>query len=1275
MNSNYFTIKYYGKTYFVCPKCQTADTSDWETFRRSHPHLGAFSVSKKSILLTWLAQENVEMSSSGQNYGQPSFSRPNGDQVSFTRQNNSENYGRKRSYFDDEPIRPKILRYSGAAPVGISTVPEVIEIPSSPEVIEIPLSPEVIEIPSSPEVIDIPSTSNMTGGSILDEDCPIVESDLNGTHVNLIWDVSELGMRTIIISDCVKRQLLDRMNRMGNCKVQFGIEVVFEKDGEFKNAVFSLNAEVYNDDFINVGIERINNKIENYTEKGSDWKIHHILMIFFKITKYQPIMRLSGHSHIPTPATLQAKHAIVNVQNTDKLCFLYSILAIKKYDTITDHRYRVAHYLPHLTELVYDEAEMPMKISKIPAFERKNKVAINLFSWDESVGVPNKDTDIFKHPFVNLIYKSKQQQGVERINLLLLSDNDKYHYTAVVNLQTLLNCDFKTSNGRSRSIWCENCLLGFRYQKAYDRHVTLCDQNLDGTTLYTLPENEEVRFTDYSKTITYPFTIYADFESLIVSESVNSSRHTPASAGMLVVNDQGGSDYQDFVGEDCVENFLKSIESKCNTEFLPYYKQNYFAPMVQMTWSEQLEFYKTNSCYLCKRTVKPLVRDHCHKTGKYIGAACNKCNLSRRYSKNIQVPILFHNLKGYDMHHILKYGIGKFTKWTMNPIPTTTEKFLSLIVYINNEVTLRFIDSYQFLSESLATLSNLLSDKPMTEQVFDKNIISSKGVFPYEMATSIGVLEAITTMPPKWIDEFTGNHISDGDYNKACTIWQQYGCANLKEYMLLYMKLDIYLLADVCEAFRKKAKLDDDLEPFNFFGLPGFAWATAIKGLQHKVELVSDPLMYQFFEAGIRGGMTFVNKHHVIANNGTKILYIDINNLYGWALSQKLPHGKFKWILEDNELEQILSDCVSLDLESMDIGYLVEVDIEIPPELHDFLDDLPVAPEHACPPGNKVKKLLLTHKKKCNYVVHWRLLQFYLKLGVKVSKIHRAIKFVQDTVFANYIDKNTKKRAAALSDFEKNFYKLMNNALYGKTVENQKKRINLRLCLSPKSLITYCSKPHFTKSWKIADDLIAVRLRKEMVKLDRPTYIGQAVLDLSKLRMYQLQYVELEKYRKQFNCSIRIVAGDTDSFFLECNGVSLENELLPAMVADRLLDTSNYPNTHPLYSNAIGKVIGKFKDESGGVQDYTEAVFLRPKCYYLESSKPTMKAKGVNVKRSGFTLDSYKQVYVNSIVMSTMQSRFTSENHQIFTRKFSLDDKRRWLQKNHSVAYGHYMDL
>jgi hypothetical protein len=213
---------------------------------------------------------------------------------------------------------------------------------------------------------------------------------------------------------------------------------------------------------------------------------------------------------------------------------------------------------------------------------------------------------------------------------------------------------------------------------------------------------------------------------------------------------------------------------------------------------------------------------------------------------------------------------------------------------------------------------------------------------------------------------------------------------------------------------------------------------------------------------------------------------------------------------------------------------------------------------------------------------------------------------------------------------------------------------------------------------KIADDLVAILLNKEEVTLDRPSYIGQAVLDLSKLRMYQLQYQDLELYRNKFKCQIDIVAGDTDSFFIKCHGVGTQL-LLSTMQKDGLLDTSNYPKDHVLFSNSVANKIGLFKDESCG-NLFKEMIFLRPKCYSLlyVNNREILKAKGVNIKNTELRHDSYRKVYEEGGTISVAQTRILSKNHQLYTEKSTkkalecLDDKRVWIGPNTSLAYGHY---
>ena len=212
---------------------------------------------------------------------------------------------------------------------------------------------------------------------------------------------------------------------------------------------------------------------------------------------------------------------------------------------------------------------------------------------------------------------------------------------------------------------------------------------------------------------------------------------------------------------------------------------------------------------------------------------------------------------------------------------------------------------------------------------------------------------------------------------------------------------------------------------------------------------------------------------------------------------------------------------------------------------------------------------------------------------------------------------------------------------------------------------------------KIDDDLFAVTLCKENVVLNRPSYIGQVVLDLSKLRMYELQYVEFKMYREMFNCEIRIIAGDTDSYFLQCKNVNLREQLIPKMIEDGLLDTSNYAEDDPLFSNAICSKIGKIKDENKGNPFY-EWVFLRPKCYSLRSDKETMRSKGITLKGSSVNFQTYKNIYESNSTLSIDQTRFVSKQHQMYTttvKKKALqctDDKRHWINGNNSVAYGHY---
>ena len=196
-------------------------------------------------------------------------------------------------------------------------------------------------------------------------------------------------------------------------------------------------------------------------------------------------------------------------------------------------------------------------------------------------------------------------------------------------------------------------------------------------------------------------------------------------------------------------------------------------------------------------------------------------------------------------------------------------------------------------------------------------------------------------MPPLavFFDTLTNSQTTtEQEYERAQRAWKQFHCETFNDYMLHYLELDCRLLAGVFENFRKNTFTQFELDPVNFITLPQLTFAAAFRSTM--VDLLTDVDMYNFFEDGIRGGMCFVNKHLVTADQNTHIAYWDENNLYGGALRQRLPCGEFQWVT-DQEL-----DWLNIDTEG-EYGYTLKVDLEYPVNIHDTTQDFPLSPEPA----------------------------------------------------------------------------------------------------------------------------------------------------------------------------------------------------------------------------------------------------------------------------------------------------------------------------------------
>lgn len=327
-------------------------------------------------------------------------------------------------------------------------------------------------------------------------------------------------------------------------------------------------------------------------------------------------------------------------------------------------------------------------------------------------------------------------------------------------------------------------------------------------------------------------------------------------------------------------------------------------------------------------------------------------------------------------------------------------------------------------------------------------------------------------------------------------------------------------------------------------------------------------------------------------------------------------------------------------------------------------------------PCRPTVKLVPNLGRKVNYVVHYRNLQFYVKQGLVVRKIHKILKFSQRPWLAPYIALNTDKRKSAKSTFEKDFYKLMNNSLFGKTMESLRKRIDVKLVDNQIQAERCIAKPAFESFRIVNEALTMVKTRVTKIFWDKPTYIGFCVLELSKLLMYQFHY---EYILPKYKSDAKLLFTDTDSLCYE-----LCTKDAYADMKDQLwrFDTSDYPTTHDNYSAGNCKVIGKFKDECNGAPPL-EFVGLRSKMYSLlmPDGKEKSTAKGI---KTSYAKENIKhQLYLDCIKkeISTVASYYqiASSNHQLSTNRIvksalsPFDDKRYLLaDTGDTLAYGHY---
>ncbi|XP_015117962.1 uncharacterized protein LOC107041751 [Diachasma alloeum] len=628
-------------------------------------------------------------------------------------------------------------------------------------------------------------------------------------------------------------------------------------------------------------------------------------------------------------------------------------------------------------------------------------------------------------------------------------------------------------------------------------------------------------------------------------------------------------------------------------------------PMEPLSPQQAWDFANAQVCHICEKPFSPTDkkhRDHCHFTGKYRGPAHPACNVNFKNSHTI--PVVFHNLSGYDLHFLIKTLATQFPG-SVDLLPLNKEKYMSFTKHVDE--TEEYVDSWEKLNDP--------------------------------------------QLPPieKFYSKLSDENVSAEDYAHAQRVWDVVGIIFLDECSDLYLATDVVLLVDIFQNFRPTCSSVYKLDPLHDYTAPGLAFDAMLNCTGVNLELLTDIEMHLFIEKGIRGRMAQCSNRYTCAHNkymGEKfdpnqktsyLMYFDVNNLYGAAMSQYLSYGSFQWVNPSIVDIHTIADDSSK-------GYMLEVDLEYSKELIETHKYLPLCPEHFVPPNKKISKLMTTLLPKKNY---------------------RVLEFNQAPWLKPYIDLNTELRKESSNEFEKNFFKLMNNSVFGKTIKNV--RIQKDMQLVTKWEERYGAKvriaqPNFHSGTIFADDLVIVQLERTKMFFNKPIYVGFSILDLSKIFIYDFHY---DYIKREFGDSPKLMYTDTDSLLYEFK--------VPDIYECMKRDIARFDASDYLSDNVYGmplvnkKVLGLMKDECNG-KVMSEFVGFRAKLYKFKihgDERAKKRAKGVigsTLKRIAF--DDYKDYLENHEHFIESQYLIKSSKHDVHTvhqKKLALsweDDKR-----------------
>ena len=530
----------------------------------------------------------------------------------------------------------------------------------------------------------------------------------------------------------------------------------------------------------------------------------------------------------------------------------------------------------------------------IVKFEKSNRLRVNVF------GLTPK-TKVFP------VRLSDAHDALDNIDLLLIQREDEglSHYVAISSLEKLvrgLNAETRNKRGRAGSKICRNCMHLCHTETSYKKHQAMCLTNQP--QLKHFYKGQQMQFEDHVRMEPFPWIVFGDLESYldrdtpqvssIATHTINEHKNAAAAAALFDSDSNLVRVSLEHVriGEDSVSavgRMLTMIENWARDIVLPSLYAKMKCSKEEITVAK-----KRAICCICEERIvdrTDMVCDHSHITGKFNGVAHNLCNLKRVTPKRL--VIVFHNFSGYDSHYIIQAlnKAGKLAKTKV--IAQSSEKYMTIQYKAPCGITLSFIDSYLFLSRGLSTLAATMDpDDNFMERSLDQikkcaiveaqiltrngtlssreraKFLTRKGVFCYEALDSIERLQ-ILQLPSRasFYSHLMQSDVSEEDYTHAQRVFTAFGCANLADYMDIYLLTDVLLLAQVFQRFRVKIHHHFGLDPAHFLSTPHLSWSACLKMTKQKLDYIPDEDTLLYIERACRGGFVQIGRRYARANN------------------------------------------------------------------------------------------------------------------------------------------------------------------------------------------------------------------------------------------------------------------------------------------------------------------------------------------------------------------------------------------------------------------------